>query len=81
MNLVYRQDPFLEGCEVVTINKEGELPPCVNIGKAYGRATRPEILGSFHPSGQVQCSQGCHTIEVVDQILLPSGAKIKVFEN
>lgn len=79
MDLVYSEEPYLEGCEATSVNVEGTLPPCVDIVEAYGRITRPEVLGPRRPSGTVQCRNGCHSIHIVDQNFLPSGARVKVY--
>ncbi len=81
MKLVYSEEPYLEGCEATSVNVKGTLPPCVDIVEAYGQVTRPQVLGPCCPSGTVKCRNGCHSIHIVDQNFLPSGARIKVYEN
>lgn len=79
MALVYSEDPYLEGCEATSVDIKGILPPCVDIVEAYGQITRPEVLGPRSPSGNVPCRNGCHSIHIVDQNFLPSGASVRVY--
>ncbi|MFY9458020.1 MAG: hypothetical protein WAP23_03840 [Candidatus Spechtbacterales bacterium] len=81
MNLVYSEDPYLEGCEATSVNVKGTLPACVDIVEAYCQVTRPEVLGPSRSSGTAKCRNGCHSIHIVDRNLNPSGAEIRVYEN
>lgn len=79
MDLVYSEDPYIEGCEATSVMVEGALPPCVDIVEAYRQVTRPQAIGPFRSTGAVLCRNGCHSIRIVDQNFLPSGAKIRVY--